>query len=182
MSTDTITTAEQLWKNPPQGRCELVRGELRMMSPAGSEHGWVVMNIAAPLTMFVKERQLGYVFGAETGFVIHRGPDSVRAPDIAFVRRDRVERGVLPREHFPGPPDLAIEVLSPSDTSAAIHEKAKEWLAAGCQEVWLVDPQRHVALECTLSDDGVVVRRSVERLQSRFLSGFALPVAELFKP
>ena len=150
-----------------------------MMSPAGSEHGWVIMNIAAPLATFVKENQLGYVFGAETGFVIHRNPDSVRAPDVAFVRRDRVP-GKLPREYFEGPPDVAVEVLSPSDSASAIHEKAEEWLTSGCREVWLIDPQRKVASQCTWVDQAIV-RRPVERLASELLPGFQLLVEQLFE-
>ena len=113
VSTATFTTAEQLWRNHPNGRCELVRGELLMMSPAGSEHGWVIMNIAAPLATFVRSHELGCVFGAETGFIIQRHPDSVRAPDIAFVCRDRVP-DPLPPGFFDGPPDLAVEVTSPT--------------------------------------------------------------------
>ena len=76
MSTATITTVEQLWQHHGGSRCELVRGELRMMSPAGSEHGWVIMNIAAPLGTS-SDAPLGCVFGAETGFIIQRDPDSV---------------------------------------------------------------------------------------------------------
>jgi len=69
-----ITTAEQLWKANIQQPCELIRGEMRMMSPGNAEHGWVIMNLSAPLATFVKQQSLGYVFGAETGFVIERNP------------------------------------------------------------------------------------------------------------
>ena len=101
----SLITAEQLSENPPHGRCELVRGEVVVMSPAGSEHGWIVMNVSIPIGSFVKEQDLGYVFGAETGFVIHRNPDSVRAPDVAFVRKERVQGGLSP-QHFPVRPIL----------------------------------------------------------------------------
>lgn len=179
MSTTTITTAEQLWQHHPAGRCELVRGELRMMSPAGGQHGWVIVNIAIPLGHFVKAHDLGCVFGGDTGFIIQRDPDSVRAPDIAFIRSERLP-DLLPVAFFDGPPDLAIEVLSPSDSASDVNEKTADWLAAGCQAVWLVDPRRQTALECTWSD-GAVVRRSVTRLNSPLLPGFELVVDELFQ-
>jgi Uma2 family endonuclease len=150
-----------------------------MMTPAGGEHGWVIMNISAPLALFVKKHHMGYVFGAETGFIIQRDPDSVRAPDVAFVRTDRVPTP-LPVGFFEGPPDLAVEVLSPSDSASAVDEKAEDWLMAGCQEVWLIDPRRKVASQCTWSD-GAVIRRPVARLSSGLLPGFELAVEELFQ-
>jgi Uma2 family endonuclease len=149
-----------------------------MMSPAGGERGWVIINISAPLAIFVKTNHLGCVFGAETGFIIRRDPDSVRAPDVAFVRSDRVA-GPLPIGFFEGPPDLAVEVLSPSDSASAVDEKAEDWVTAGCHEVWLVDPRRKVASQCTWSDSAVV-RRPVTRLTSSLLPGFELAVDELF--
>ena len=150
-----------------------------MMSPAGSEHGWVIMNIAAPLATFVRNHELGCVFGAETGFIIQRHPDSVRAPDIAFVRRDRVP-DPLPPGFFDGPPDLAVEVASPHDAASAIQEKTNDWLTSGCHEVWLIDPQQKVASQCTWSGD-TVLRRVVTRLTSDLLPGFELPVDEIFR-
>ena len=179
VSTATITTAEQLWRNHPHGRCELVRGELRRMSPAGGEHGWVIVNITAPLATFVRSHGLGCVFGAETGFIIRRHPDSVRAPDIAFVCHDRMPEP-LPPGFFDGPPDLAVEVLSPSDSASSVREKTEDWLTAGCHEVWLIDPRKKVASQCTWSGDSVVCRL-VARLTSDQLPGFDLPVDEVFQ-
>ena len=110
-----------------------------MMSPAGSEHGWIVTNVTVPLAVFVKQRSLGRVFGAETGFRIGHDPDTVRA-DVAFVTAMRV--GVeLPPGFFPGPPDLAVEVLSPDDRAGEVLAKVQDWLDAGCRAVWVVDPR-----------------------------------------
>lgn len=92
-SIQEITTAEQLFETPGLGRCELIRGELMMMSPAGFEHGEVAGRIYGHVFMYVTARRLGSVLAAETGFVIGRDPDSVRAPDVAFVRADRVSQG-----------------------------------------------------------------------------------------
>jgi len=178
MSTTTHRTADELFQNPPNHRWELVRGELRIMSPAGAKHGWVLVNIAGFLHDFVKRNKLGYVFGAETGFCIERDPDTVRAPDVAFVKTERVE-GDLPDEFFPGAPDLAVEVLSLDDSASAVQEKSKNWLRCGCHEVWLVDPRRKTASRYTL-ENGSVFTRSGDELTADVLPGFTLMVAEIF--
>lgn len=175
----SLMTAEQLLENPPDGRCELVRGEVVVMSPANSEHGWVVMNVSIPIGSYVKEHDLGYVFGAETGFVIHRNPDSVRAPDVAFVRKERVQEKLSP-QFFPGPPDLAVEVLSPHDSASAIQEKTEDWLRAGCHEVWLIDPRRKSATRCTLKENALIWHQ-VEELTTDVLPGLSLQVKTLFE-
>jgi len=175
----TTMTAEELLDANIKQRCELVKGELRLMSPAGGEHGWVIMNVAAPLDVFVKNNKLGYVFGAETGFIIDRDPDTVRAPDVAFIRTERLE-GRISKKFIPGPPDLAVEVISPDDTASEVQEKTEQWLRCGCQEVWLVDPQRNTASRCTLRDAGVLIE-TVEVLTSNMLPGFRLPTGELFQ-
>jgi len=109
-----ITTARELLEASDLGRCELLRGELVMMSPSGAEHGAIAVRIAASLQSFVRERRMGTVIGADGGFQIAHDPDTVRAPDVGFVCADRV-RGGLPRGFFPGAPDLAVEVVSPSE-------------------------------------------------------------------
>ena len=139
----TITTAEQLADAPDLGRCELVRGELIMMSPAGSEHGGIIAEFTAILRDFVKDHKSGKVFGAETGFIIGRDPDTVRSPDVSFVEKARLPPK-LPRGFFPGPPDLAVEVLSPSDRAGEVQAKVQDWLAAGCLAVWVVDPENRL--------------------------------------
>ncbi|MFK7818740.1 MAG: Uma2 family endonuclease [Planctomycetaceae bacterium] len=179
MSTTVEHTADDLFANPPDGPWELVRGELHHMSPAGSKHGWVILNIAGPLREFVLANQLGFVFGAETGFVIETDPDTVRAPDVAFVRKDRVE-GELPDQFFPGAPDIAVEVLSPSDSASSVQEKSEDWLNAGCHEVWLVDPRRKTASKCTLGETGMLTQ-SVNELSTELMPGFELTVAAIFE-
>src|SRR5436190_21038580 len=107
IARSAITTVEQLEAARDLGRCELVRGELIMMSPAGAFHGDVANTLAFMLTGHVKKHNLGKVFAAETGFILSRNPDTVRAPDVAFVRSDRVR--AIPKEgFFQGAPDLAV--------------------------------------------------------------------------
>ena len=119
VTAQQITTADQLLEAPGLGRCELLRGELVMMPPAGFEHGRIEMAISAPLACFVKEHSLGVVTGAETGFLIGRDPDTVRAPDVAFVRAKRVP-ATPTTGFFEGAPDLAVEVLSPNDRASEL--------------------------------------------------------------
>ncbi|MGE5194159.1 MAG: Uma2 family endonuclease [Deltaproteobacteria bacterium] len=114
MSTDAEPmTAEELPKMP-RGRApyEPIRGTLITMSPSGSEHGVVTMRLSSRVDQFVSSRNLGLVFGAETGFRLERNPDTVRAPDLAFVAQVNVPPGGIPRGYWPGPPDLAVEVIS----------------------------------------------------------------------
>ena len=177
--TQSITTADQLLHASGLGRCELVRGELVMMSPAGGEHGRIVMNVGAPMHALVKERALGTVFGAETGFVIGRKPDTVRAPDVAFVRLAR-----LPAERwtgfFPGAPDLAVEVLSPEDRASEVLAKVRDWLGAGCAAVWVVDPKTRTISVYDAPGRARVLGVDEILDGGELLPGFALPVAEVF--
>jgi Uma2 family endonuclease len=124
MSTAShTTTADELLKLPRgKVRYELVKGELQSMSPAGSEHGAVTLRLSTLLDQFVTDRGLGLAFGAETGFLIHRDPDTVRAPDLAFVGQERIPPESPPQGFWPGAPDLAVEVVSPGDVVREIDE------------------------------------------------------------
>ncbi len=111
------------------------------MSPAGGEHGAVIGTLFLLLGNFVRQNGLGVVFGAETGFLIERAPDTVRAPDIAFVSRKRIPPDGIPRSYVPGAPDLAVEVVSPGDTVREVDDKVADWLNAGSEAVWVVNPR-----------------------------------------
>src|SRR3954467_9017156 len=143
MTTTTIVTADELLALPTGmgKRYELVAGELRVMSPAGWVHGEIVANIAELVGAIIRQQKLGRRFGAETGFLLRRDPDTVRAPDFAFIGNEHLPKVSPSEAYWPGAPDLAVEVLSPSDTSGEVAEKVEEWLAAGCAAVWVVDPK-----------------------------------------
>ena len=111
------------------------------MSWAGAEHGVVIAELTMLLGQHIHQQNWGYLFGAGTGFVLARNPDTVRAPDIAFVRQEWISLTGIPRSYFPGAPDLAVEVVSPTDRPNAIDAKLADWLAHGCQSVWIVDPR-----------------------------------------
>jgi Uma2 family endonuclease len=150
-STIRAATEEELLRAPRDGRkYELVDGEIRV-SPAGSRHGAVSLQLAARLLAFVKDRRLGYVFDSSTGFRLPGG--NVRSPDVAFVARGRFERDELPEGFSPVAPDLAIEVLSPEDRPRQVLDKVGEYLQAGVRLVWVVDPRRaRAAIYRSLTD------------------------------
>ena len=179
-AVDQITTAEQLLKAPGLGRCELLRGELIMMSPAGCEHGRVVMRLAGPLSEFVERHSLGVVYGAETGFQIAHDPDTVRAADVAFVGSNRVSAAPL-TGFFQGAPDLAVEVLSPEDRAGEVLAKTKDWLEAGASRVWVADPRtRTVTVYRSLSEI-TILSESDTLADDKLLAGFQMAVAAIFR-
>ena len=138
-------TAEELLRlSLRDKRTELVRGVLVVREPAGYRHGEVTMNLAAAILAFARPRGLGRVLAAETGFKLSSNPDTVRAPDVAFIRSERVPEP--PPAGFPAlAPDLAVEVLSPDDRPGLVLEKVGDWLNAGVRLVWVVDPMRSLA-------------------------------------
>ncbi|MGH9972053.1 MAG: Uma2 family endonuclease [Pyrinomonadaceae bacterium] len=180
----TITkpvTAAELLAMPDDGfRYELVKGELIRVPPPGHEHGRVAMNIAGPLYQHVMSNNLGEVYAAETGFLIHQNPDTVRAPDSAFIRRERLE-GLGPIEgYWVGAPDLCVEVVSPSDSVGYVEEKVTEWIAAGSRLVWVVSPKlktvtvyKSLAEIVTLTENDMLDGADV-------VPGFRLAVVEIF--
>jgi Uma2 family endonuclease len=175
-----ITTADDLLAAGDIGRCELVRGELHSMSPASFEHGRRVTRLASPLDSYAQDHKSGIVTGAETGFLLQRNPDTVRAPDVAYIRRERIPPG-LDRGYFPGAPDLAVEVLSPGDTYSETLEKVHDWLNAGTLAVWVIDPRRQRA---TVYDaDGTAKTLEVGDVlrHPTLLPGFELTLARVFE-
>ena len=171
-------TADELLAMPDDGahRYELVRGELITMSPAGFDHGVIGARIAYHLTRYVSAGGLGVVPSSQTGYVLSHDPDTVREPDVSFVTAKRVIRT---SKFFPGAPDLAVEVISPSDSFSEVNVKVLEYLRAGTRLVIVVDPEKQtatmrtrtsttdLAIDDTLSGGDVV-------------PGWSLPLRELF--
>jgi len=144
MSPTPMTAEELLHASIPNKRSELVKGVLVVREPAGGRHGSVTMNLAIRLGTHVERTGAGQLFAAETGFTLSRGPDTVRAPDIAFVRRERLPQPI-PLGFPEFAPDLAVEVLSPGDRPGEVLAKVADWLSAGTRLVWVVDPERRLA-------------------------------------
>ncbi|MBA2511959.1 MAG: Uma2 family endonuclease [Actinomycetota bacterium] len=175
-------TAEELLRIPDDGlRRELVRGEVRTMAPAGNVHGRIAIDVSTPLDQYVRAHDLGVVFAAETGFKIAGNPDTVRAPDAAFVRRERVEAVGEVEGYWPEAPDLAVEVVSPNDLFAEVEEKVADWLAAGTRVILVVNPRARTAV-VRLSEKVARILSEEEILDGgQVVPGWTLSVADVFR-
>jgi Uma2 family endonuclease len=183
MSTATLVTADELLVMPTGmgKRYELVLGELRVMSPSGWRHGQVVSNLSTLLHSYIRDHDFGRGFGAETGFLLTRNPDTVRAPDFAFIAKKNIPKDDPSEAFWPGAPDLAVEVLSPGDTTREVNEKVDAWLSAGSAAVWIIDPLGEtVAIHRSRTD--IQIRTVGETLEGgSVVPGFSCPVDELFR-
>jgi Uma2 family endonuclease len=139
---ERLITAEELLTMPDDGKTyELVEGRLVEMSETGSLHGVLIVRLAVLLHQHVAANRLG-VLAANIGVILARNPDTVRGPDIAFIRRERVPAAGIPEGFWPGPPDLVIEIRSPGERPAEIRGKLSDYLARGVRAVWIVDPKK----------------------------------------
>ncbi len=175
-------TAQELLGLPDDGkRYELVAGALREMVPAGARHGSVAARLTSLLDQHARAEGLGIVLAAETGFRISCNPDTVRAPDISFVARERVPPGGPPEGYWDLAPDLVVEVVSPNDTASEVQSKVQMWLESGVRLVWVVYPATR----------SVMVHESLKEI-STFTTGdilgggnvvpaFGCPVSEVFE-
>jgi Uma2 family endonuclease len=181
MSTE-VATADQLLAMPDDGwRYELVHGELRRMAPAGFEHGAIGMRLVTRLGTHVEASDLGVVLGPDTGFSIASDPDTVRAPDVSFVRRDRIPEGGLPKGYWRGAPDLAVEVISPGDTYSEVESKVEEWLGAGTRLVVVLNPRSSTATVYRSRSEVVRLLHSDDLDLGAVVRGFTCPVADLMR-
>jgi Uma2 family endonuclease len=134
-----LVTAEELEKFPDDDyRYELVEGRVIRMSPVGWQHGRLVVHLGSLLNGYVQDRHLGAIV-TEVGFKLASNPDTVRGPDLAFVRQERIPKVDL-RGFWQGPPDLVVEVLSPDDRPSETRAKVDEYLRSGVTVIIVVDP------------------------------------------
>jgi Uma2 family endonuclease len=179
-TTQHLINAEELFAMPNLGRCELVRGELVMMSPSGFTHGLIVVNLTFLLEKFIRVKKLGRITGAETGYIIRHDPDSVRAPDVAFVNAERLKEK-HPGGFFDGAPDLAVEVLSPNDRASEVQSKIRDWLNAGCRAVWIIDPATKNVTIYKSNREISVLDAGDTLADEDLLPGFSVAVKEIFE-
>jgi len=159
---------------------ELDRGTLCVREPGGLYHGSAGVKISAALLHYVEVRRLGVVVGADVGFVLQRNPDTVLSPDVAFIRTDRVPTAHAALRFFEGAPDLAVEVMSPSDRWPAVAAKASRYLQAGSRLVWVVDPPRRT-VTVYRPDTAACVLNGGETLEGReVIPGFRMLVDAVF--
>jgi Uma2 family endonuclease len=179
-TVEKTMTADEYLALGDIGPSELIQGELIRMAPSGYDHGWIACNIAGEIRNFVKAHKLGRTSTTEAGFFISHNPDTVRAPDVAFVRAERVPPAGQ-KKFFDGPPDLAVEVLSPDDRSSEVNAKIYDWLRAGCVQVWVVDPQNKTVMVYRNRSEAAVFTLEDTLIAEELLPGFSLPVAEIFE-
>lgn len=151
-------TAEQLfqYRHEPYQQ-ELIDGILYEMEPPGAEHCVVATNIGYDLVRHVRDTDLGIAGAAEVGFLLSSDPDTVRAPDVFFISRERMPADGIPKGYWSGPPDLAVEVVSPNDRRREVEAKARAWLAAGASAAMVVDPPTRTATIFRSQEDAVVL-------------------------
>jgi Uma2 family endonuclease len=160
---------------------ELVDGELiMMMSPAGRPHGYLVVKLGRILGAYAEENHIGVAFGEQTGFILTRNPDTVRAPDISFVREERVPSDGFGAGYFDGAPDLAIEILSPSNRPSAMRRKIDQYFAAGTRLVWLIDHQKRTIVVHSPHRTPTTLRESDALDGEDVIPGFHYEIAQLF--
>jgi Uma2 family endonuclease len=183
MVATRLRTAEEFETMPDPGdgrRYELVRGEVVPQMPTGFEHLQITGLLIYHLNALVVPGNLGVV-GGEGGFILERGPDTVRAPDVVFVRTERVPQGEAARHFVELAPDLAIEVRSPSESLNDLRQKADEYLAAGSRMVWIFDPLPQIVIVKTPDGGERTLNRDDELDGGEVLPGFTLRLSQIFR-
>jgi Uma2 family endonuclease len=179
-TTTKPITAEELWRMPNDQRRELVKGEIRTMAPSGFDHGAIIDNLHVLLSTHVRAKKLGRVLGAETGFKLAKNPDTVRGADISFITAARLPARGRPVGFWDGAPDLAVEVISPTDTLKEVEEKAGDYVAAGTRLVWVVNPRTRTITIYRGGAEPVVLREADSLDGEDVVPGFKCGVSEVF--
>lgn len=173
-----LMTAEELMNiDDEPNRHELIKGELLTMAPIGYPHGTTTVNLSTLLHIYVKANNLG-VLAVELGFKLETDPDTVLGPDISFIARERV--GTPSEGYVVGPPDLAVEVLSPSDRRTQVERKTSLWLELGAKSVWNVNPRKRT-VEVVRADGERWLFHENDELVDDTVPGFRVKVAEIFE-
>lgn len=171
-----MTADELLHVHLPDKRVELVRGVLVVREPSGYRHGEVTARLTKVLIDYADAHDLGHVLAGDSGFKLASNPDTVRGPDVAFIRRERLPHP-SPVGYAGLAPDLVVEVLSPSDRAGEVLSKVADWLNAGTTLVWVVDPERRL-VRVYRQDGGQGVVTADSALDGEdVLPGFSCPLA-----
>ena len=178
----TMTADELLAMPRGRGeRYELIEGELIVTAAAGGKHGVIIGNFSIELGAFLKQNPLGYLVGSETGFYTRRDDRSVRAPDLAFISRERVPSGDFESGYLRIAPDLVVEVVSPNDRAAEVDEKVREWLDFGVKEVWVAYPNTKRIMIYRQGAGSAVILNATDQIEGgAVLPGFEREVGLFF--
>ena len=175
-----LMTAEEYWQSPMNTKhSELVRGEVVEHMPPGAEHGEIAGALVELLRRWARQGAGGYA-AVESGYILSHTPDTVRGPDVSYVRADRIPPTGRPKAFWTIAPDLAVEIVSPSETAAEVRAKVRDFFSAGTPLVWTVYPDEREVVADT--PDGLARTYSENDVleQPDVLPGFSCKVAELF--
>jgi len=178
--TGLMTADELLMMQNSRWGYELVRGKLKKYMPAGNLHGIIALKIGRIVGNFVEENNLGVVVAAETGFLISHNPDTVRAPDSAFIGKEKLAKYGITEKFFPDAPDLAVEVVSPNDRKKDIEDKVQDYLTAGVNLIWIIYPQKQFVVVHRQSKIVSILFETDELEGEEVLPNFRLPLEKLF--
>jgi Uma2 family endonuclease len=178
---EKLYTVDEFWETfGDTKRLELVKGIPTEMAPTSTPHMIVSAWLTYLLTSYVEDHDLGVVTASEGGFVLSTDSPTVRAPDVGFIARARLT-GPTPKGFFPGPPDLAVEVVSPNDSATSIHDKVLDYLHAGTRLVWVVYPEAQNVVAYASVDEAHIHDVDAALDGGDVLPGFVLPVRDVFK-
>jgi Uma2 family endonuclease len=183
VEAQALLTAAWLAETPDdEFQRELDEGELILMAPAGGEHGFSEVRLTGLIFQEVERRKLGVLFSSDTGFLLQRDPDTVRCPDLAFVRKQRLPLSYSEKGGYVvGAPDLAVEIQSPSQSPADVEKKVRQYFAAGSHTVWVIHLRRRQAR--MHSATGAVELIGMDGLLEapEILPGVRLPLRNIFE-
>lgn len=165
---------------PHPRSCELIDGKVVRMSPPGFIHAIVSQTVSQLLADFVAERDLGRVISSEVGFIVSRDPDTVLAPDGAFIRQDRFDAIGIPTGYYPEAPALVYEVVSPNDKPRKVIEKMLQWIEGGVELAWMIDPPKRVVAVYRKGDQAAMLGAGDVVTGDPVLPGFKCRVADFF--
>lgn len=180
-----LMTANEFFDSPYAESCELIRGRVvpkggkfEIDMPTGAKHGAVTDELETRISYFVRQNKLGKVFAAETGFILAEG--TVRGIDISFVGNEKLAKFGIPESFFPAAPDLAVEVISPGNTSDEIQNKIEEYLSAGTKLIWIVYPKQKMIHVHRQSSVIKILRATDELDGEEVIPNFKCKLSEIF--
>ncbi len=182
VATGVMTVEEFAQLHSDYWRYELIRGEVLRMPPAGGRHGLIAGEVAIRVGHALLTSGAGKTFLADTGFLLARDPDVLLAPDAAFIRADRLSKDVVKIGYLEIAPDIVLEVLSPNDRASDVMAKVSEYLRAGAQILWLVDPDRKTITVYRPGMQPEELSGSDELDGGEIIPELRIPLAEIFEP
>jgi Uma2 family endonuclease len=178
-AVNRILSGEELLNMGDMGPCELVDGRIIPLSPTGGEHGTIEGNIAYLLNSYIRPRSLGWVLTGEVGIYTRHDPDRVRAADVAFVAKNQID--TIPSGFLDIPPELVVEVVSPSDRWQDLRDKMDEYFLIGVQTLWIVEPKTRTIMVYSSPTTATKYDKAETVAASETLTGLEVSVSEIFR-